>query len=134
MSCSATNWKDPRVCVCFLIVVLKILNFICQHRKKIVVDSFTEGVIRRKILEAYAKREVLTSRQLHTLLRTDENFPVMCRQTLLNIMKSQLKFKYVKFHSKPIPFERPDITVARHTYLRKVRHYRSIGYKVIFFG
>ena len=75
-----------------------------RGRKEIVVDCFTEGVIRRGILEAYKKNEVITTKVLHTRLQTDENFPRMSCCTLRKIMKKQLKFKFLKFQSKKSVF------------------------------
>src|SRR5689334_20803806 len=117
---------DRKLLVFVVNIHIKCLVF----RKKIVVDSFTEGVIRRKILEHYAKKEFLTMRKLHSILTEDTGFPKMSYVTLWRICKQQLKFKHLKFQSKPIPFEREDITIARHSYLRKVRYFRRLGYKV----
>lgn len=89
-----------------------------------------EGVIRRTLLQAYSNKEFLSRKALHARLMEDPGFPRMCDRTLLNIMRKQLKFRYRKFHTKPVPFEREDITIARHKYLKAVRHYRVQGYKV----
>lgn len=105
------------------------ISFWC--RKEILVDSFTEGVIRRKILEGYSQKKFYTVRRLHQLLQEDPNFPrIKNCSTLQKIMKKQLKFKFVKFHSKPIPFERHDVQVARHSFLRNIRNLRRQNYNV----
>jgi len=94
------------------------------------MDSFGEGVIRRTILQGYQDKEYFTIDKLHKKLQDDKNFPKLSKTTLYRIMKRQLKFKFLKFHDKPIPFERNDISAARHKYLRAVRKYRHEDYKV----
>jgi hypothetical protein len=105
------------------------MKFVC-FRPKIVVDSFTEGVIRRNILQAYSNKEYLTTKKLHYRLLEDPNFPKMSVSTLWKVMRMQLGFKFLKFHNKPVPFERDDISAARHNYLRSIRNYRTQGYQV----
>ncbi|XP_035715976.1 uncharacterized protein LOC118439060 [Folsomia candida] len=98
-------------------------------RKGIIVDSFTEGVIRRKILEGYTQKKFYTVKRLYEVLQEDPNFPKFkSYRTLHKIMRKQLKFKFVKFHSKPIPFERHDVQVARHSFLRSIRKLRRENY------
>jgi hypothetical protein len=95
------------------------------------VDSFTEGVIRRTILSGYRDKKFYTVQRLHELLQQDPNFPQFkSYKTLHKIMKKQLKFKFMKFHGKPIPFERFDVQVARHKFLRDIRKFRRMGYEV----
>lgn len=96
------------------------------------VDSFTEGVIRRKLLEGYANKVYYTVQRLHQKLSEDANFPTMSCRTLQRVMKRQLKFNFVKFHSKPIPFERHYVQVARHKFLRTIRRLRREGYEVMY--
>jgi len=98
----------------------------------VVVDSFTEGVIRRCILNGYQNKEYMTVRKIHTILKQDPNFPSMGYVTLWKVMKKQLKFKMRKFHNKPVPFERDDISAARHKYLRQIKKYRESGYNVCY--
>lgn len=101
------------------------------YRKGIIVDSFTEGVIRRKILEGYTQKKFYTVKRLYEVLQEDPNFPKFkSYRTLHKIMRKQLKFKFVKFHSKPIPFERHDVQVARHSFLRSIRKLRRENYNV----
>ncbi|OXA41220.1 hypothetical protein Fcan01_24073 [Folsomia candida] len=47
-------------------------------------------------------------------------------------MKIQLKFKFVKFHSKPIPFERHDVQIARHSFLMDIKHLRNQNYNIFY--
>jgi len=100
-------------------------------RTNIVADSFTEGVIRRNILQYYADKEYPTLAKLHTKLQSDNNFPRMGKQTLRKIMKKQLKMKFIKYNKKPIPFDREDIAAHRCKYLRQIRKFRQEGYTVI---
>ncbi|OXA41138.1 hypothetical protein Fcan01_24091 [Folsomia candida] len=102
-------------------------------RKGIIVDSFTEGVIRRKILEGYTQKKFYTVKRLYEVLQEDPNFPKFkSYRTLHKIMRKQLKFKFVKFHSKPIPFERHDVQVARHSFLRSIRKLRRENYNIFY--
>lgn len=89
-------------------------------RKAVVIDSFTEGVIRRAVLQSYAEKKFPTLTALHATLSSDPNFPEMKRTTLRNIMKNTLKFKYVKTQGKPVPMERVDIAASRADYLTAV--------------
>jgi hypothetical protein len=66
-------------------------------RRKIVVDSFTEGVIRRAVLQFYADKTYPNLSLLHSRLSEDPHFPRMREMTLFNIMKKQLKFKFCRF-------------------------------------
>jgi len=72
----------------------------------------------------------MTVKKIHGQLIQDPNFPPMSYVTLWKIMKKQLKFKIRKFHNKPVPFERDDISAARHKYLRLIKQYRNSGYEV----
>ncbi|OXA61769.1 Ribosomal RNA small subunit methyltransferase G [Folsomia candida] len=107
-------------------------------RKAVVIDSFTEGVIRRAVLQSYAEKKFPTLTALHATLSSDPNFPEMKRTTLRNIMKNTLKFKYVKTQGKPVPMERVDIAASRADYLtanttvRKVKYYRRNGYSIFY--
>lgn len=101
-------------------------------RKKIEIDSFTEGVIRRGVLSFYAAKEFPSTKKLHAKLMDDLNFPRMSKSKLYKVMKKQLKFKFVKFHGKPVPLEREDIAAQRWKYLRTVRRLRREGYNVKF--
>ena len=99
-------------------------------RKKIEVDSFTEGVIRRAVMFSYANIIVPTLNMLHVELLSDAQFPGVSRSTLHRIMKNQLKFKFLKFHEKPVPMERFDVAAHRASYLRNIAKYRRQGYQV----
>ena len=107
-------------------------------RRTVEVDSFTEGVIRRSVLEAYSQKVFPTLDYMHKSRQEDPNFPRMSRTTLHKVMRKQLKFKFGKFNGKPIPMDRPDIAADRASYLRHARRYRQEGYHVslliFFFG
>jgi len=99
-------------------------------RKKVEVDSFTEGVIRRAVLQFYSQKKYPNVIDLHRYFKEDDNFPSMSRSTLYRIMRRQLKFKFGKFEGKPIPMDRPDIAAHRAKYLRQIKKYRKEGRQV----
>jgi hypothetical protein len=100
-------------------------------RKKFKIDCFGEGVIRRAVMEMYARREFPTLDKIHAQLQDDENFPKLSKSTLWSCMKKQLKFKFGRFENKPVIFERDDVTAQRQKYLLFIKKYRRQGYQVI---
>lgn len=103
-----------------------------RGRQKLELDSFSEGVVRRQVMEIYAAKQFPTLKQIHQNLQNDENFPKMSKHTLWRRMKKQLKFKFGRFQGKPVPMERDDIAAQRHHYLRSIKKYRREGYNIFY--
>ena len=99
-------------------------------QKRLFVDCFAEGVIRRVVLNFYARKIVPSLEKIHHELMADNDFPRLSKTSLWRIMKKQLKFKFVNFNGKPIPLERSDIAAARAHYLKQISYYRRKNYEV----
>lgn len=101
------------------------------RKKKIVIDNFDVGVIRRKITEFYTVRKQLpTVNKLNNLLKEDNI--VDCSREYLRKFLHKMGYKFLKRQSKRFLIERPEISALRWHYLKKMKQYRNEGRSIIF--
>jgi hypothetical protein len=107
-----------------------------EHRdnagRRIVVDEFFQGVIRRTVHSFYERKEYPTVDMIFSKVKGDcSDFPLMGKTTFRKIL-SELGFQYRTFKSKPILMESPEVVSDRCRFIREIRYYRRLGWKVYY--
>lgn len=102
------------------------------RKKRIAVDKFTEGIIRRKVIQFYTvKKEVPSIRRLNQLLK-EENI-LSCSNEYLRQMLHKLGFTNSDSgESKGMIMERSDIVIERFKYLKAIFQYRAQNRSLFF--
>ncbi|XP_011558594.3 uncharacterized protein LOC105389210 [Plutella xylostella] len=103
-------------------------------KKRIEMDSFKEGVIRRKITQWYKVKKCTPSlKKLNEQLKQDNVLD--CSREYLRQTIRRLGFKYLTCQSKrKLLIERHDIMRLRWHYIRDIKNYRKGGKSIIFLG
>lgn len=108
----------------------------CKKRRvkspQFTCDSFTISYIRRVTQKFYSENTYPTLETLWKTCREADWFPKVSQSTFHRWLIHKCKFKYRKVNKKPVYLERIDIVVQRANYLRKIKHLRSLGYKIYF--
>lgn len=101
-------------------------------KKRIEIDNFTEGVIRRKITQWYTvKKSIPSLKKLNAELKQDNI--LNCSREYLRQTIRKLGFKYLTCQSKrKVLIERHDIMRLRWHYIRDIKKYRREGKSIIF--
>jgi len=104
-----------------------------RGRKESITSTFHVSHIRRICHNFYAQKEYPTIKKLmDTIKENDTNFPNVGWETFRKWLRQKCGFRYKKIHKKCVFLERTDIVAQREHYLRSVRHYRTLGYKVFY--
>lgn len=102
------------------------------RNKKIVVDDFTQCVIRRKIHDFYAVKKIPpTLAKLQRVLE-EENI-LKCGREYLRKLLIKMGFKWMKTQTKrKLLIEQPQIASWRINYLRKIRKLRKEKRNIVY--
>ncbi|XP_064292425.1 uncharacterized protein LOC135309844 [Plodia interpunctella] len=94
------------------------------RRKRVEIDDFTKGVVRRKVTQFYTIfKKIPTLKTLNAVLR-EENI-LHCGREYLRLLLHDLGFKFKKCGSKrKLLIEQPNITSWRWKYLNTIKKYR----------
>ena len=101
-------------------------------RPKIICDSFTISSIRQVCCQFYANKEYPTANKIRLKCFENDHFPRVSLAVFKKWLIHNCKFKYRKINKKPVYLERTDVLAQRDHYLRNVRYYRQLGYKIYF--
>ncbi|GBP12644.1 hypothetical protein EVAR_10296_1 [Eumeta japonica] len=100
-------------------------------KKRLQIDTFTEGVIRRKAQFYSIKKVIPTLRKLKADLQQDNI--LHCSHEYLRQTLRRLGFKFLTCQSKrKLLIERYDIMSLRWHYIRDIKKYRNEGRSIIF--
>lgn len=101
-------------------------------RRKIEMDEFLQGVIRRNILNFYLEKRFPTITELHHKLEDEAgDIPEFSNSTLLRWVK-KLQFSYKKLNNKPILMEQDSIAAKRADFLYAIKRYRDSGWTIYY--
>lgn len=100
--------------------------------KKIIVDDFTQCVIRRKIHDFYAVKKIPpTLAKLKTVL--EEENVLKCGREYLRKLITKMGFKWMKTQTKrKLIMEQPHIASWRINYLREIRKLRNNNKNIVY--
>lgn len=101
-------------------------------QNKIVFDSFSEGVVRRKIHEFYVvKKECPSVNKLLNVLTEDD--VVSCGREVLRKKITEIGFKWKSCQSnRKLLIEKPEIAAWRGRYLESIRFHRKCQRPIIY--
>lgn len=102
------------------------------RKKRVEVDDFTKGVVRRKITQFYTIfKKIPTLKTLNAVLK-EENI-LHCGREYLRLLLHGLGFKFKKCGSKrKLLIEQPNITSWRWKYLNTIKKYRKEGRHILY--
>lgn len=84
------------------------------------------------LLGFYAEGKYPDLKSILIKCREDPNFPQIGKTTLHKWLTKKCKMKFRRINKKPVYLERNDIRLQRENYLRSVRKYRKLGYKIFY--
>lgn len=101
-------------------------------KKRMEVDSFTLGVIRRKVSQFYTVKKIIPSlRKLRNELKAED--VIDCSHEYLRKIIREMGFRFVSCQSKrKLIIERHDIMALRWRYIRDISKYRAERRPIIF--
>lgn len=103
-----------------------------ERKKRIEVDDFTCGAVRRKVHEFYIVRKIVpTLNKLKKALRDDGVLD--CSKEFLRKLLRRLGFRWKKCQSRrKILIEKPDIAAWRGRFLQEMRKFRNDGRSIVY--
>ncbi|XP_028173855.1 uncharacterized protein LOC114362596 [Ostrinia furnacalis] len=103
-----------------------------SRRKRVEVDDFKKGVVRRKVTQYYTIfKKIPTLKSLNATLREDN--VLYCGREYLRLLLHDLGFKFKKCGSKrKLLIEQPNITSWRWKYLNTIKKYRREGRHILY--
>ena len=96
-------------------------------RKPIILDSFSQSLLRRIVLNFYCRGEIPNLEKIHREAQDANDFPKMGLETLRKWLH-KLGYAVRKRSMKRKVYERMGVVAARHKFLQNIRKYRSLGY------
>lgn len=102
-----------------------------QQRRKVCVDDFDKGVIRREILKMFQYNELVTLRKLKSRLLSHCDIEIS-KTNLWKIVRGA-GFTFRKTTGgRNLVCEKPNLVTSRSIYLRKIRQLREDGYDIVY--
>lgn len=101
-------------------------------RKRVILDEFFQGVVRRKVHSFYIKKIYPTVEQILCDIKNDfPDFQDISESTMLRILNS-MGFSFKKLNSKPVCFESTRIIEQRQRFLRTTKRLRDRGCRIYY--